>query len=153
MKHILIILTALISIPFSPVRAADAAKASNAALAAVQAADDARMAAMKSGSREQLDSIFSGELNYTHSTGEIDTKASFMDKLTSGKTKYLSFEYEKRDFTLPAPTIALMTGRVHIRAISGGNTNDNVLSFLAVWRLEKGHWRFFAWQSCRLPAK
>jgi hypothetical protein len=108
---------------------------------------------MKSGSREMLDSIFSDELSYTHSTGELDTKASFIDKLTSGKTKYLSFEYGQRDFTLPAPTIAIMTGRVQIRAISGGNTNDNVLSFLAAWRLEKGQWRFLAWQSCKLPPK
>jgi hypothetical protein len=153
MKHILIFLTALFLIPLSTLRAADAPKASSRVLAAVQAADDARMAAMKSGSREKLDSIFSDELSYTHSTGELDTKASFIDKLTSGKTKYLSFEYEKRDFTLPASTIALMTGRVHIRAISGGNTNDNVLSFLAAWRLEKSQWRFLAWQSCRLPPK
>lgn len=153
MKHLLTALAALLLIPFSSLRAADSAKVTNAALAAVQAADDARMAAMKSGSREQLGQIFSDELNYTHSTGEIDTKVSFIDKLTTGKTKYLSFDYEKRNFTLAAHGIALMTGRVHVRAASGGNTNDNVLSFLAVWRLEKGQWRFLAWQSCKLPTK
>ncbi len=153
MKLLLTALAALFLIPLSSLRAADPAKASNAALAAVQAADDARTAAMKSGSREQLGQIFSDELNYTHSTGEIDTKASFIDKLATGKTKYLSFDYEKRNFTIPAPGIALMTGRVHVRTVSGGNTNENVLSFLSVWRLEKGQWRFLAWQSCKLPTK
>jgi hypothetical protein len=153
MKDRLIILAALLLLPLSTVRAADAAKTSDAKLAAVQAADDARVAAMKLGHREKLDGIFSDDLHYAHSTGEVDTKGSLIDKLTSGKTKYQSIDYEKRDFTFPAPSIALMTGRVHIRASTGENTTDNVLSFLAAWRLEKGHWRFLAWQSCKLPPK
>jgi hypothetical protein len=118
----------------------------------LEAADEARIAAMKAGNREKLGTIFSDELHYIHSTGEVDTKRSFIDKLTSGKTKYVLVEYEKRDFTLPAPGIALMTGRV-IRAMTGENTTDSVLSFLAAWRLEKGEWCFLAWQSCKLPPK
>jgi hypothetical protein len=26
-----------------------------------------------------------------------------------------------------------------------------IAGYLAVWREEKGHWRFLAWQSCKLP--
>jgi len=148
-----VLLTTLFQIPPSALRAADAAKAPNAALAAVEAADDTRVATMKAGNREKLDGIFSDDLHYAHSTGEVDTKSSSIPKLTSGKTKYLNVDYEKRDFTFPVPGVALMTGRVHIRAVSGKTTNDNVLSFLAAWRLEKGQWRFLAWQSCRLPPK
>jgi hypothetical protein len=47
--------------------------------------------------------------------------------------------------------MALMTGRVHIKATSATGASDGVLSLLAVWREEKGHWRFLAWQSCKLP--
>jgi len=25
------------------------------------------------------------------------------------------------------------------------------ISYLAVWRLEKGQWKFLAWQSCKIP--
>ena len=151
MKNILIIFTVVILTSFCTARAADGTP--KVPLAALQAADDARISAMKLGNREKLQMIFSDELHYAHSTGEVDTKTSFIDKLTSGKTKYALVEYEKRDFTLPAPGIALMTGRVHIRAITGENTTDSVLSFLAAWRLEKGEWRFLAWQSCKLPPK
>ena len=153
MTRILTLVTGLLLLSQSTMYAADSAKTPNSSLAAVQAADDARVSAMKSGNREKLSAIFSDDLHYAHSTGEVDTKASLIGKLTSGKTKYLSFEYEKRDFTFPARSIALMTGHVHIRALSGETTNDNVLSFLAAWRLEKGQWRFLAWQSCRLPPK
>jgi hypothetical protein len=151
MKNILTFVTVLVIGSFCLARGAETAP--GVPLAALQSADEARISAMKSGDREKLRAIFSEELHYAHSTGEVDSKGSFIDKLTSGKTKYALVEYEKRDFTLPAPGMALMTGRVHIRAVSGENTTDSVLSFLAAWRLEKGEWRFLAWQSCKLPLK
>jgi hypothetical protein len=153
MKNILAILSVLFAASFCSARGADGTSAAKVPLAALQAADDARVAAMKSANRERLGAIFSDELHYAHSTGEVDSKASFIDKLTSGKTKYVAMEYEKRDFTLPARGMALMTGRVHIRAVMGENTTDAVLAFLAAWRLEEGEWRFLAWQSCKLPVK
>lgn len=124
----------------------------NPQLAAVQLADDARVAAMKSPDREQLAAILSDALHYAHSSGTVDTKASFLDALTSGKTKYLGIDYETRDFAFPAPGIALMTGRARVQAATAQSTMDSVLSFLAVWREEKGQWRFLAWQSCKVPA-
>lgn len=151
MKSIFAILAVIIVTSFCSVRGADGA--SKVPLAALQAADDARLAAMKSGNREALQAIFSDELHYAHSTGDLDTKTSFVDKLSSGKTKYVIMDYEKREFSLAAPGVALMTGRLHIRAVSGENTTDSVLGFLAAWRLEKGEWRFLAWQSCKVPAK
>jgi hypothetical protein len=120
-------------------------------LVAVLAADKARVAAMQSGDRDKLDAVFSDELRYAHSNGIVDTKQSFIDILSAGKTKYVGYDYEEQDFTFPAPGIALMTGRVHVKAEAEGKTMDAVLSFLAVWREEKGQWRFLAWQSCKLP--
>ena len=120
-------------------------------LEAVKSADKARVAAMQSGDRSQLDTIFSDELRYAHSNGVVDSKKSFIEILADGKTKYLGYDYEEQNFTFPAPGIALMTGRAHVKAEAGGSIMDGVLSFLAVWREEKGRWRFLAWQSCKLP--
>ena len=125
--------------------------AENPQLAAVQTADKARVAAMQSGDRAKLEDIFSDELRYAHSNGIVDTKTSFIDILSAGKTKYVGYDYEEQNFTFPAPGIALMTGRAHVKAESEGKSMDAVLSFLAVWREEQGRWRFLAWQSCRLP--
>jgi hypothetical protein len=120
-------------------------------LAAVTAADKVRIAAMQSPSQESLNAIFSDELRYAHSNGVVDTKTSFVDVLTAGKTKYVGYDYEERNFTFPAPGIALMSGRAHVKAVTAAGEMDGVLSFLAVWREENGHWRFLAWQSCKLP--
>ena len=125
--------------------------ADDAQLAAITAADDARVAAMKSPDKDKLTAVFSDDLRYAHSTGSVDTKAAIIDILVQGKTKYVGYDYEERQFTFPAPGIALMTGRTHIKAVSAQGEMDSVLSYLAVWRLEEGEWRFLAWQSCKLP--
>jgi len=145
MKPILTLITALILAPLASLHAADDARL------AVQSADDARIAAMSSPKRDQLAAIFSDDLRYAHSTGGVDTKTSFIDTLTSGKTKYRRFEYLDRKFSFSAPDIALMTGRVRIRAATAEGEMENALSFLAVWRKEQGQWRFLAWQSCKIP--
>lgn len=123
----------------------------NPRLARVKAADDARVAAMQSPDKAKLSAIFSDDLRYAHSNGVVDTKDSFMDVLVGGKTKYVGYDYEEREFTFPAPGIALMTGRTHIKAVTATGEMDSVLAYLAVWREEKGEWRFLAWQSCKLP--
>ena len=66
--------------------------AENPQLAAVQAADKARVAAMQSPDRDKLSAIFAADLRYAHSSGVVDTKASFIDVLTAGKTKYVGYD-------------------------------------------------------------
>ena len=85
-------------------------------------------------------------------SGEMSfAKAGYVDLITSGRTKYLVYDYLERTFTFPAPTVALMAGKAHIKSVTGASENDSVLSYLAVWRKENGIWRFLAWQSCKNP--
>ncbi len=125
--------------------------AEEAPLAAVQAADDVRVAAMKVPDRDKLSAIFSDELRYAHSSGVVDTKASFIDSLLKGATKYEAIDYVERQFSFPAPGIALMTGSAKMKIGLETGRIEPTLAFLAVWRLEGGQWRFLAWQSCKLP--
>jgi hypothetical protein len=120
-------------------------------IAAVRAADDERLAATKAGDPARLGAIFSDALHYAHSSGKIDTKASYMRSLVSRSTIYSSFDYKDRTFTIAGPGIVLMTGRVLIQASNDGQPANNDLNFLAVWREEGGKWRFLAWQSCKNP--
>jgi len=120
-------------------------------LAAVRAADDQRVAATLAADGKKLEEVFSDELRYAHSSGVVDTKTSFLQSIVSGRSKYQVIEFEERNFTFPAAGIALESGRVHMKVGSASGTTDTIFSFLAVWREEKGQWRFLAWQSCKLP--
>ena len=116
-----------------------------------RAADDARVAAMTSADPAKLAAAFSDELLYVHSSGKADTKASFIQALTSGASKYNSVTYEQRDFREVAPGLVLMNGRCKVLLGKAAPFTELHLSFLAAYRLEKGSWRFLAWQSCKLP--
>lgn len=146
MKIRLLIALVALTLLAAPAGAADDPKTD-----AVRAADDERIAAILAADKGRLNAIFADDLRYAHSTGGVDTKASYMDSLLSGKLKYVTYEYQERNFTIVAPGAAVMTGRVHAKSESAKGVNDSVLGFLAVWREENGKWRFLAWQSCKLP--
>lgn len=141
-------LLALLFLAFvAPLLAAD----DTAVIAALTKADDERTSAIQAGDRARLTAIFSDELRYAHSSGKVDTKASYIDALTSKATTYHGFDYKERTFKKVGPGVALMSGRVITKTSSGGGKpNELDLSFLAVWREENGQWKFLAWQSCRL---
>ena len=120
-------------------------------LARVTAANDARVAAMLAPTREKLEAVLSPDLRYTHSNGQIDTKSSLIDSLLDGSAKYTKYHFHECSFTFPAPGIALMAGRFDVKAVVKGNAAESTISFLAVWRLEQGAWKFLAWQSCKIP--
>jgi hypothetical protein len=140
-------LLAIFLLTFASLHAADDPR-----LSRVAAADDERVAAMIAADRARLDAIFSDDLHYAHSSGTVDTKASLAETIVSGRTKYEVIKFETRNFTFPAPGIALMSGRAQVKVANAKGGMDAALSFLAVWREEKGRWRFLAWQSCKLPA-
>jgi hypothetical protein len=122
-----------------------------AALAAVRAADDERVAATIASDAARLEAIYSPDLYYAHSSGKVDNQAAHLAGLAKRTTAYEKFDYLTRDFRLVAPGLVLMTGRVVIRSTTPQGPVANDVNFLAAWRLEKGAWRFLAWQATKNP--
>jgi len=146
MKPFLLRVLAVVTLTFVHLHADDDLRLKN-----LQAADDERVAATMAGDRARLTAIYSDDLRYAHSSGAVDTKASYIEALATGRTKYVGWEYQERNFTFPAPGIALMSGRTHVKVAKADSTVEMVLAFLGVWREEKGQWHFLAWQSGKLP--
>lgn len=121
--------------------------------AALRAADDARLAATKAGDRAGLEASYSDELHYAHSSGKVDTKASQIQGILASSNGYEGFDYKERTFVPAGPGVVLMKGRVIIKMVNKQTKAKSALdlNYLAVWREEKGRWRFLAWQSCRNP--
>ena len=118
----------------------------------IEAADEARIAAMKSADAAQLNALLSDALHYSHSSGVLDTKASLIEALTTRKLTYREIRYEERQFSFPSPDIALMSGKATFEVSSAKGDRTLPMAFLGVWRKEDGQWRFLAWQSCRLES-
>jgi len=119
--------------------------------AAVEAADDRRIAALVAADTARLAPLLSADLRYVHSNGTIDDKASFLDLVGTGRTRYMAYDPVGRTVSFPASGIALETGTARLRVENAEGAREMTLAFLAVWRWERGAWRFLAWQSARLP--
>lgn len=119
--------------------------------AAVLAADDARIKALTGGDFAALAERLADDLRYVHSTGSVDTKASFLELVRSEKSRYTRYEPRERVVRFPAPGIALDSGRARLVVETADGPVDAEFHYLAGWRHDAGGWKLFAWQSARAP--
>jgi len=119
--------------------------------AEVIAADDARIAALVAGDAEALARLLADDLRYVHSTGSVDSKASFLELVRSGRSRYTSYVPLERSIRFPAPGIALDSGRARLGVETADGPIDAEFHYLACWRHGAEGWRFLAWQSARPP--
>ena len=93
-----------------------------------------------------LEAMLHGDLLYTHSSGVTDTKATWLQSMQSGKTKYKSVNCTDRKVRVIGE-VALVTGRAAIEAEIGGQPRSLKLLFLNAWAKTPQGWKFVAWQS------
>ena len=75
----------------------------------IMALEDRRIEAMISGDVEALGEILADDLIYTHTTARLDTKASFIEAIASGRSNYRAVERKDVEFRNLGDT-AVVTG-------------------------------------------
>jgi ketosteroid isomerase-like protein len=113
--------------------------------------EDKRFGAMIARDFAALEKVVHEELLYTHSSGLTDTKASWLESMKSGKTKYKSVNCTERKVRFFGD-VALVTGKASIEAEIGGQPRSLKLLFLNAWTRSPQGWKFVAWQSCPQPS-
>ena len=116
---------------------------------AILAADANRRAAMISANRNQLESIFSERLVWTHSSGAVEHREAFIANIESGSVRYLE---------LDTPTIEVMTlgySWLCVGELAGRAERDGVEKALkgrslSAWTREAGALKMVAWQTTPL---
>src|SRR5438876_7496149 len=74
---------------------------------AVKAAEKAWASATVAVNESALKQLLADDLTYTHSTGETDTRAVFIDNLKTGVRKYHKVNHESMDVRLYGNTAVL----------------------------------------------
>ncbi len=110
------------------------------------ALEDQRIEAMVKGDVEALGRILADDLIYTHTTARIDTKASFIEAVKTGKSNYKSVERKDVEVRQFGDT-AVVTG--HAKFHVGDNKFE--ARFIDVYAKRDNAWQMVAWQSTRLP--
>jgi ketosteroid isomerase-like protein len=100
-----------------------------------------------------LDKVLSDSLMYSHSNGLVDTKASYIGSLKSGKSKYFEAKYTQLDVKVLDEKTAYVTARGNFVTLGGdGQKQFMDLKLLHIFRKEGGQWKMVAHQSARMPA-
>ena len=115
---------------------------------AVRQAEDRRIKAMIDDDFATLDAVLADDLTYGHSNGVVDTKASYMETLRSGKTKYQTIERLPSIVRVYGDT-AIVTGTATVGL--RGQAAPFTLRYTLAYVMRDGQWRMVAWQSTRLP--
>lgn len=115
---------------------------------AVAAATEKLKMAMISGNQQDLEAAVMDELSYGHSSGMLDDKKLFIDKLVSGKSDFVEI-----DITDQSVQVINKTGIV--RHTLSARTNDNnkagtvTLKILLVFVKDHGQWKLLARQAVK----
>jgi ketosteroid isomerase-like protein len=111
-----------------------------------------RIAAMTQQDLVTLEALLADDLTYTHSRGETDTKASFLQLIRNpgDHGRYLGVELSNTD-VVPLGDAVVVRGRARItlERPSGQPPLSYPVLFLDVWERRGGHWRLVAWQATR----
>src|SRR5271166_5230927 len=91
----------------------------DAAINEIKALEDRRYQAMLDGDTAILDALCSGDLIYTHSTGDHDDKQSYLHKVGSRHFTYLEITHPA-DRILVVDGAALVTGRMTAKVLVSG---------------------------------
>lgn len=115
-----------------------------------QERDMAWAAAVQGADVAALDKLYTDELIYAHSTGNVDSKKAYLDRLKSGAQKYEHVTIEKSR-VVPYGDAVVTHSFVRTTGISNGKPFDDHVMMLHVWVKQGGTWRIAAHQTTKLP--
>jgi hypothetical protein len=117
---------------------------------AVKTAELARFKANVDADAKALGLLLADDLDYVHSSGEADTKASFIESLVSGWRDYVSME-PTIDKVRIFGDVAIVRGTARVSVSTRGTPSDLYIGFTDTWIWKDKRWQMTAWHSSRYP--
>jgi hypothetical protein len=115
-------------------------------------AESQRFAAMTRQDFVALDSLLGDELQYTHTSGQTETKAQFLETLRSQRIVYLSISPSDVRVLSLSDTATVITGRSRMRLRASPANLEFDIRFIDVLVRRGHHWVSVRWQSTRISS-
>jgi ketosteroid isomerase-like protein len=104
--------------------------------------------AMEEGNKESLSRLVSDDLSYGHSSGVIENKQQFIDKLVSGQSDFVTIQLSSQTITLSGET-GIVRHRLDAKTNDNGKPGEAHLLILLVWQKEGESWKLLARQAVK----
>jgi hypothetical protein len=122
----------------------------DARIPALKAAEAARFQANVDADAKVLGQVLDDALEYVHSNGDIDSKASFIESLTSGRRDYVATTFDIQGVRILGD-VAIVRGTAKVTVADNGQSRDLDLGYTDVWVWKDKRWQMTAWRSARMP--
>lgn len=96
----------------------------------------------------QLGKLVSEQLSYGHSSGQIDNKKLFIEKLTSGKSDFVNMTISDQQINLSSKT-AVVRHILQADILDSGTAGKVNLYVMQIWQKKKGQWLLLARQAVK----
>ena len=104
--------------------------------------------AMIDGNGKALNDLVMDQLSYGHSGGHIDDKKEFIEKLSSGKSDFVTMELLEQTISVSGKT-AVVRHKLNAVTNDGGKSGEVHLLVLLIWQKRAGKWRLLARQAVK----
>jgi ketosteroid isomerase-like protein len=106
---------------------------------------EAFRAAQFSADAKAFDALCAPELSYSHSSGKVEDKATFIANSTNGKSKYLSLEYQDTTIRVVGPAAIVRFHWVgEQQAAADGKKTATNLHILMNWQKQGADWKLLS---------
>ena len=107
--------------------------------------------AMVNGDKAVLEKLTDEKLSYGHSSGHIDDKKEFVEKLTNGSSDFVTIDLSEQTVSI-SENVAIVRHTLNAKTNDGGKPGEVHLKVLLVWQKEKGGWKLLARQAIKVTA-
>ena len=112
--------------------------------------EERRWTAMTQNDLATLDTLFADDLVYTHSSGTVDSKSSYIQSLRSGDVRYKSVERDPANIAVHGDA-AFVTGAARVSVTVRGQDKMIHMRYSNVWLKQATGWRFSLWHATLAP--
>ena len=112
--------------------------------------EKARVDTLVKGDLPGLEKFFASDLSYVHSSGALEGRTEFLDKLRTGERKYVSMEHDPGVAVRAYGDVAILTGSTKVQVLIKGQTQNLHLRFTEAWLRHGKQWQVVAWQATKI---
>ncbi|MBL7731254.1 MAG: nuclear transport factor 2 family protein [Chitinophagaceae bacterium] len=116
---------------------------------AVAAAVEQLTRAMIDADKTMLEKLVAEKLSYGHSSGAIDDKKQFVEKITSGRSDFVTIDLAEQTISISGKT-AIVRHILHAKTNDSGKPGDVHLRVMLVWQKQGGQWKLLARQAVKM---
>ena len=115
----------------------------------IRAVEKKWAAAIMAKDSATLEKLLGDGLIYAHSTGIIDSKKTYIAKVTSGKQRYEGAEHQDQTVKIYGTT-AIVHAHMHMWGVNQNGKFDDQLMVLHAWLKTAAGWQLVAHQTTKL---